>query len=148
MVGLAASILLHPALAADAVPSPDAAARKFAPNVNWRARSAVAADFTCRGRRERAILGTDATAIVVAVFVEGTNRKPEMLRYSTEMRDPATAKLKVESLDYDPKEKGAAVAPGFHRSKTCKGLNLNDGKIDAAHIYWNRDTLQLSEWVR
>ena len=83
-----------------------------------------------------------------AVFLNGTNSRPEVLRYSAKVRDPASATLQAESLDYDPKEDPGYVLSGFQRSKTCKGLNLSDGKIDSAHIYWNHESLRFDDWVR
>jgi hypothetical protein len=38
---------------------------------------------------------------VIAVFVSGLDVRPEVLRYSVKARNPKTAKLKIEDLDYD-----------------------------------------------
>jgi hypothetical protein len=124
------------------------AATRFVPGISWRTTSVLAGDFSCRGGREQAILGTSRSEIVVAVFVNGINQRPEVLRYSTEMRDPATASLTAENLDYDPRTEIGAPLQGFRRSRTCKGLNLSDGKVDAAHIYWNHDARRFEDWVR
>ena len=132
--------------AADA-PSLPAAAAKFVPGVRWRAKSALIADFSCRGYREQAILGMTAKDIVVAVFLNGLAEKPEVLRYSSEARDPKSIKLTIESLDYDPKEEVGNL-PGFQRSRSCQGLNLSDEKVDSAHIYWNHETGRFADWVR
>jgi hypothetical protein len=64
------------------------------------------------------------------------------------VRHPATAEIKAENLDYDPQEDPGYVLPGFRRSKTCKGLNLADMKIDSAHIYWNHEVRQFDNWSR
>ena len=45
------------------------AAAKFVPGVTWRTKSIVTADFSCRGRREQAILGVSAQELVIAVFL-------------------------------------------------------------------------------
>jgi hypothetical protein len=124
------------------------AATRYVPGVSWRARSVVTADFTCRGRLQTAILDASPSEIVVAVFLNGTNSRPEVPRSSAKVRDPASATLQTESLDYDPKEDPGYVLPGFQRSKTCKGLNLSDGEIDSAHIYWNHESLRFDGWVR
>jgi hypothetical protein len=97
---------------------------------------------------QTAILGASPSQIVVAVFLNGTNSRPEALRYPAKVRGPASATLQAESLDYDPKEDPGYVLSGFQRSKTCKGLNLSDGKIDSAHIYWNHESLRFDDWVR
>jgi hypothetical protein len=111
----------------------------------WRASSVRRADFSCHGRREYALLGTTRTDIVVAIFASGLQSAPAVLRYSTEMRDPRSSRLIVESSDTSPDTKGLR---GYEASATCKGLALSDGRIDAAHIYWNHDTQHFDEWVR
>lgn len=124
------------------------AASRFVPNVTWRTESVLTADFSCRGRKEQAILGSTVEEIVIAVFVNGTNERPKLLRYSATARDARTAKLTLESLDYDPEEEAGGPLRGFQRSKTCKGLNLSDQKIDSAHIYWNHNANEFDDWVR
>jgi hypothetical protein len=128
-------------------PSVAPAASKFLPEVSWRAASIVSADFTCRGRQEQAILGTTSKEILIAVFINGVGQTPEVLRYSSAVRDARTAKLTIESLDYDPTE-DIGELPGFRRSRTCKGLNLTDERIDSAHIYWNHVAKRFGDWVR
>jgi len=130
-------------------PSITAAASKFVPGVTWRSQSVLTADFTCRGRREQAILGVTPKDIVIAVFVNGAAAPPEVLRYSAAVRDAKEVKLTIESLNYDPKEDpDIGDLPGFRRSRTCKGLNLSDDNIDSAHIYWNHDARRFSDWTR
>jgi hypothetical protein len=129
-------------------PSIATAAARYVPGITWRTTSVVTGDFSCSGRREQAILGTSRSDIVVAVFLNGTTERPEVLHYSTGMRDPSTASLMIESSDYDANKEIGSPLPGFRRSKTCKGLNLSDGKVDAAHIYWNHDSRRFADWVR
>jgi hypothetical protein len=124
-----------------------AAASKFLPDVTWRPKSVLTADFSCRGRREQAILGVTSKEIVVAVFLNGTNAKPEVLRYSAAVRDAGQAKLTFESLNFDP-DQDTGPLPGFKRSRTCKGLNLSDDQTDSAHIYRNHDAKRFDDWVR
>ncbi|HUI54152.1 MAG TPA: hypothetical protein VLY04_04225 [Bryobacteraceae bacterium] len=123
------------------------AAAKYVPGITWQARSVVSGNFTCRGRKEQAILGVSASEILVAVFVTGTNAPPELLRYSAKARNPKTAELAVEDLDYDPKQDIGYEPDGFQRSKSCKGLNLGDGLTDSAHIYWNRKSHRFEDWT-
>jgi len=98
-----------------------------------------------------AILGTSQSEIVIAVFLNGTTSRPEVLRYSAKVRDPASAELKIEDAYSHLKEIAdelGAVPPGMQPSETCKGLNLSDGRIDSAHIYWNHDARRFDDWVR
>jgi hypothetical protein len=124
------------------------AAAQYVPGVNWRAKSIVVADFTCGGHKQQAILGTNSTEIVVAVFIGGVAQRPEVIRYSAQVRNPSYATLTAEDLDYDPKEDPGYELPGFERSKSCKGLNLSDGEIDSANIYWNHARREFDDWVR
>lgn len=141
-------ILLAVALPGAQAPSVAMAAARFLPEVDWRAESSVSADFTCRGRRESAIVGTTSKEIIIAIFIDGVSQKPEVLRYSAAMRDTRTAKLTTETLDYDPKDEDAGDLRGVRRSKTCQGLNLSDEKVDSAHIYWNHEAKRFDSWVR
>ena len=129
------------------VPTVSQASSKFVPGVTWRPNSVLTADFTCRGRKEQAILGITAQEIVIAVFLDGLTEAPEILRYSADVRDARDARLSLESLDYDPKD-DVGDLPGFRRSRTCQGLNLSDDKIDSSHIYWNHDAKRFNDWVR
>jgi len=108
----------------------------------------ITADVTCRGKLEQAILGSSSSEIVVAVFLNGTSQRPEILRYSAQMRNVGTAELKVEDQNYDPKEEMGTDLAGFRRSRTCKGLNLSDGRVDSAHIYWNHEARRFDDWIR
>lgn len=128
-------------------PSLAAAASRFVPWVRWRPASGVTADFRCLGRKEQAILGVTDTEIVIAIFLKGTKNAPLLLRYSAAARDASQAKLTLESMDYSPDQEIGPL-PGFRRSRTCKGLNLADDKIDSAHIYWNHDARRFDDWVR
>ena len=78
------------------------AATKYVTKVAWRRDSALAGNFTCGGRTEQAILGVSKTQIVIAVFVQGLNMPPEVLRYSAETRSPLTVKLEAESFGLRP----------------------------------------------
>jgi hypothetical protein len=117
------------------------AGARYVPGVTWQAKSVVIGDFTCRGRKQTAILGTSSSEIVVAVFLNGTNQHPEVIRDSA--RQAASVKLTIEDLDYETDY----TLPGFQRSKTCNGLVLDDGEIDPAHLYWNHESLQFSGWA-
>ena len=124
------------------------AAEHFYPEARWRESSAIRGNFTCSGQRQWAILGATASEILVAVFIRGTTKQPEILRYAGSQRSSANSVLAIESLDYDPKIEIGSDLPGFVRSRSCQGLNLSDGQIDSAHIYWNRIRKQFADWVR
>ena len=143
VLGLA---ITYPSLAQDSV-SVDKAATKYVPGVAWQRRSIVSGNFSCHGRKEAAILGVSASEIVIAVFVNGLNVRPEVLRYSGKVRNPRTVELKIEGLDYDSKEINGSDLDGFKRSKSCKGLNLSDGEKDSAHIYWNHKSQRFDDWT-
>ena len=60
-----------------------------------------------------------------------------------------TAVLALEELDFDVKQfekELGFLPPGMRRSKTCMGLNLSDGKVDSAHIYWNHAAKRFGDW--
>jgi len=125
------------------------AANKFMPGISWKENSVVIGDFTCRGRIEQAILGvsqpeTARPYMILAVFLDGINKQPEIIRDS--IHNPAYAELTTESLDYDPRENVGDTLEGFQRSKTCKGLNIADGQRDSFHIYWNHESREFDWW--
>jgi hypothetical protein len=91
------------------------AATRYLPGVNWRQSSVVLADFACVGHKQQAILGTNSTDIVIAIFINGMGFRPELLRYSARIRNPADAKLTTEGLDYDPEVEVGYELPGFKR---------------------------------
>lgn len=124
------------------------AAHRYFPMATWRERSIITADFTCSGRREWAVLGTTPSEILIAIFVNGPNEKPRILHYSRSVRNASTAVLRLEDMDYDPQEDPGYALPGFERAKTCKGLNLSDGEVDSAHIYWNHKAKRFDAWTR
>lgn len=122
------------------------AADKYVPGVTWRSETFIGGDFTCRGRMEQAILGMTAQEIIVVVFINGLQNKPEILR--DKVHNPADAELTIEGLDYDPNEQGGVELEGFLRSKVCKGLNIADHHVDPFHVYWNHKDSRLDWWSR
>src|SRR5437879_12706272 len=94
------------------LPSITAAATKYVPGGKWQPNTVITADFSCRGRKEQAILGTSSSDIVIAVFLNGTNQRPEVLRYSAKVRDATSAELTIEDQDYDPKDETGADLSG------------------------------------
>ena len=122
------------------------AANKYIPGVTWHSESVISGDFTCRGRIEQAILGITAQEIVIVVFINGLENRPEILR--DKVHTPADAELTIENLDYDPNEQAGVELEGFLRSKECKGLNIADNHVDSFHVYWNHKDSQFDWWSR
>ena len=117
--------------------------------VKWQEKSILRGDFTCRGATEFAILGTTPKEIVVAVFRLPSRKPVDLLRYSGTARNPETAILTIEPLDFDIKqlEQDIGYVPdGLQSSKTCLGLNMTDQMIDSAHIYWHRKNRRFESW--
>jgi hypothetical protein len=126
------------------------AANKLMPGVAWKQSSVRIADFTCRGRKEQAILGTVKAETaqpygILAVFLDDLTKQPELLRDPVHVA--ADLQLNVESLDHDPKEDIGDALQGFQRSKMCKGLNLTDSHSDSLHTFWNHK-LRVFDWWR
>ena len=127
------------------------AANKFMPGITWQAKSVLVADFSCHGRSEPAILGTSHSETasryaVAAIFLDGLNKQPEL--FFDNVHEPDDVELKMESLDYDPKEEIGQTLQGFKRSRTCQGLNMADNHTDSLHIYWNEDLRDFDDWRR
>ena len=127
------------------------AANKFMPGITWKESSVVIGDFTCRGRREQAILGIGhpeaaGPYAILAVFLDGFNRQPELIRDPVHVA--ADIELTTESLDYEPEDEIGTPLQGFQRSKICKGLNLADNYTDSLHIFWNHDLRHFDLWRR
>jgi hypothetical protein len=126
------------------------AAKSHYPKAAWQAKSLLEGDFSCSGREEFAILGTSAEHIVIAIFTKGLKAKPEILEYSAKARVPQSAILTKESRDFQPGEFKADLGylpEGLTPSKTCSGLNLSDGEVDSAHIYWDTTRKRFTDWT-
>jgi len=131
-----------------AQPSIASSAAKYLPTTKWQQNSVGGGDFSCQGRQQQAILGTTSSEIVIAIFLNGTDQRPEVLRYSAKARDASTAVVTIEGQDFEAKMDTGYILAGFKRSRTCKGLRLSDGLIDSAHIYWNHDANRFDDWFR
>lgn len=147
VAGVLAALLCHLAAAADA--DVKAAAGRFVAGVAWQAQSVLNGDFSCAGKQQHAILGTSAKEIVVAVFTDGLAQAPEVLRFDSEERKAAEAKIRLEdsSLTLDEVTTLAgALPPGYQPSSSCKGVRLSDDASDAAHIYWDHGAKRFDSW--
>ena len=110
------------------------------PNVRWQENRVLKGDLTCRAHQDLAILGTQGSRLMVAVLASGVTKKPMVLEIDAALLAAKTT-LSIEDQDFEmgtgePGDVGPL--PGFKRSKTCKGLKLDDARIDSVHIYWNR----------
>jgi hypothetical protein len=126
------------------------AARTLEPRVQWQERSVLKADFTCDTRQDLAILGTQGSNLVVAVFINMRSAKPAVLEIESGLVAEEIT-MTAENQDFemgtgDPGDVGPL--PGFKRSKTCYGLRLDDERIDSVHIYWNRVARKFQTWQR
>jgi len=122
------------------------AANKYVSGVTWHSESVISGDFTCRGRNEQAILGITAQEIIIVVFINDLQNKPEVLR--DKVHAPADAELTIEGLDYDPKAQIGVELKGFESSKVCKGLKISDSHVDSFHVYWNHKDSEFNWWSR
>jgi hypothetical protein len=119
------------------------------PDVKWDAKTALRADFDCDGSLDQAFLGRLAGKVYVGL-VRAATKQPDILEFGVDPSAQAAicqepAKLKIESLDYDPTEAGGKI-DGFQRSRRCKGLVLSDGQCDSVHLFWNHQTKRLAWW--
>jgi hypothetical protein len=119
------------------------AAARFQPGVTWKSASVTNADFTCRSHKQTGVLGESGEAVVVAVFLSGMDQEPEVLSFTLHR---GFATLETDDLNYDPMEDLGYSLPGFHRSKTCKGLSVDDRETDPVHLYWNHQSVRFDSW--
>ena len=147
MIKISLSILIAVLLQLSAAQKTElvAAANKYVSGVTWQQDSVIIADFTCAGHKEQAMLGTTRSEIVVAVFPDGIAKQPEIIREKSGF-DPKLVKLKIEGLDYDPKNIIDGEPEGFQKSNTCSGMTIGDGYRDSLHLYWNHKSHKFSSW--
>lgn len=120
------------------------------PGVNWQATNTLKADFTCRGHKEVAMLGTQGENVFVAIQDAAGKSQPIILKIESGLL-ASQSKMTIESLDYEvgtaePGDPGPL--PGYVSSKTCKGLRIDDERIDSVHVYWNRFEKRFQTWQR
>jgi len=75
----------------------------------------------------------------ILVFDVGSSRKGSV--------SGVRAALSLESLDWEPADRGIEGLTGFRRSPTCKGLSLADGDSKVVHIFWSHSTKHV-EWYQ
>jgi hypothetical protein len=141
--------VVSPAIAMDATEFTKAI-RSSHPSIRWKERLVLNADLTCRARQDLAILGVQGRNLHVAILPSGPKKQPIVLPIESGLLASQTT-MSVESQDFEmgtgePGDIGPL--PGFRRSKTCKGLKLDDDRIDSVHIYWNRIEGRFQIWQR
>lgn len=128
-----------------------AAAERFVTEPEWRSASVLEADFSCSGKIQQAILGTWAKEIVVAIFTQGINQPPSLVKFDAGNRNGKAAKIRLDdyNLTVDEIAGVSGETPvGYRRSTTCHGVRLSDDSYEAAHIYWNHDNQRFDTWAQ
>jgi len=146
------------ASAAQPVGAPPAAAKHaFArliaadPTVRWVSDSALVADIDCDGVADTVALGRKRAEVHVG-FASSVDPVPQILVFvvGRNVKDAvcsARAAISIESLDWEPADRGLQRLEGFQRSPTCKGVGLGDGDCRSVHIFWSRSTKHV-EWFQ
>jgi len=127
------------------------AAAQFSSDVTWRESTVLAADFSCAGKVQFAILGGSPKEIVVAIFTEGLGERPALLRFEANAHDIRAAKIRLDDYSLSAEEITglSGTAPtGYRPSSNCHGVRLSDQGIDAAHIYWDHDHRRFDSWTQ
>lgn len=126
-----------------------AAAEKFAGSLLWRASTVLTADFNCTGKVQYALLGISNSEIAVAIFVNGLNQPPAMLRFETAGLNIIESKIRLDDYGMTATEIAGltgATPAGYRPSTACHGVRLSDDRSDAAHIYWDYDNQRFDSW--
>ena len=119
--------------------------------VRWLADSAIVADIDCDHLADTVVVGRRRAEIHVG-FARAASAVPQILIFDVGKGVKGAvcgtgAQLRLESLDFDPAERGLASLAGLQRSTTCKGVGLGDGDCRTAHIFWSEKTQHL-EWYQ
>lgn len=125
---------------------------KRMPDAEWDKKSIIEVDINCDGKKDYAILGKSERGITVALVVGPVSKKSRIEsfnflvgKHSQNSLCQLPAKLRVESLDYDPTE-AVGKLPGFRSSKTCNAFGLADDACDSFHFYWDHQANALTWW--
>jgi hypothetical protein len=127
------------------------AADKFTGNFMWRPATLLTADFNCTGKVQHAMLGTAANEIAVAIFANGLDRPPALLRFEGDAQSIAQSKIRLDDYTLSPAEIADITGTppvGYRPSAACHGVRLSDDRSEAAHIYWDHDHQQFDSWVQ
>jgi hypothetical protein len=113
--------------------------------------SALVADIDCDGAADTVAIGRKRTELHVG-FARAADPVPQILVFDVgrNVKDAvcsARAVISIESLDWEPSDRGLQSLEGFRRSPTCKGVGLGDGDCRSVHIFWSRSTRHV-EWFQ
>lgn len=128
-----------------------AAAERFVKEPEWRSASVLEADFSCSGKLQKAILGTWANEIVVAIFTQGITHPPSVVKFDAGNRNGKAAKIRLDDYNLTADEIAGVsgeMPVGYRPSTTCHGVRLSDDSHEAAHIYWNHDNQRFDTWAQ
>jgi len=127
------------------------AAEKLTGGFKWNASTLLTADFNCTGKVQYAMLGTNIKEIAVAIFTDGLDQPPALLRFEGDALSIVGSKIRLDdySMSADDIAGIAGTAPvGYRPSGTCHGVRLSDDRSDAAHIYWDHENQRFDSWVQ
>jgi hypothetical protein len=126
-----------------------AAAEKFTGGFLWRASTLLSADFNCTGKAQYALLGTSTKEIAVAIFSDGLNQPPSLLRFEADGMSIIESKIRLDDYSLSAAEIAGLTGEtpvGYRPSDKCHGVRLSDDRSDAAHIYWDYDHQRFDSW--
>lgn len=128
-----------------------AAAEKFTGGLMWRPATLLTADFNCTGKVQYAMLGTSTKEIAVAIFTDGLDRPPALLRFEGDALSIVGSKIRLDDYTLsaaDIADIAGAAPVGYRPSGACHGVRLSDDRSEAAHIYWDHDNQRFDSWVQ
>ena len=120
------------------------------PTVRWETRSTLVADVDCDNVADTVVVGRKRTELHVGL-ARASNPEPQILVFDVGAAkgsvSGAQAQVEVESLDFDPADKGLQTLAGFQRSGSCRGLTFGDEGKKKVHIFWSHATNHV-EWYQ
>jgi hypothetical protein len=135
-------------------PAPTHALARLAaadPAVRWLADSTLVADVDCDGMPDTVAMARKRAEVHVGIARAG-DPEPQILVFDVGRGVKGAvsgirAAISLESLDWDPAERGLQGLAGFRRSTSCKGVKLADAGDRGAHIFWSHSTKHV-EWYQ
>jgi hypothetical protein len=135
------------------VASPTAFARLAAadPTVRWERTSSLVADVDCDNVADTVVVGRKRGEMHVGL-ARAADPEPQILVFDVGPGvkgsvSGARAPIELESLDFEPADKGLHTLAGLQRSGTCRGITFGDTGKPKVHIFWSRQTHHL-EWFQ
>jgi hypothetical protein len=121
------------------------------PTVRWETTSALVADIDCDNVADTVVVGRKRGEIHVGL-ARASDPEPQILVFDVGVGVKGSvsgprAQVSLESLDFDPADKGLHTLAGFERSGTCRGLTFGDEGKPKVHVFWSRQTRHV-EWFQ